>query len=247
MHSGKDQARPTRPASTFRQFKLTSSVGPCPSDLQQLLDGGGGLSSHPGDAPAPNEGGRKTIPGGRCPSDNPMTRSRSLGQFQENARRALDPLAQLASLTLLLLGAIGCREPLIRPGTSMPFISDTRRGIRGCVTGRGCPIPGATVVCTSADGAERRCQTDEAGQFRIGLLPPGKYQVRFHKIATDHERCSARAYIDWSEQGFRVIPNTWLRVGRMRGPNIGACIANASELAPDCSGTTYDSPDGQAN
>ena len=54
-------------------------------------------------------------------------------------------------------------------------------GLTGTVTDQtGAVVPNATVTVTSADtGQARTVTTDAAGTYKIGLLPPGGYRVKF--------------------------------------------------------------------
>src|SRR5579884_1376419 len=72
---------------------------------------------------------------------------------------------------LVLLGSLIC-------GGAMAQVSSG--DLTGAVTDpAGAVVPGATVTASdAAHGIIRSAVSDTAGQYRIGLLPPGVYRVR---------------------------------------------------------------------
>src|SRR5262249_17308369 len=86
---------------------------------------------------------------------------------------------QRKCLSRLIETALGALS-LVAP----PFLHTqtvTTGAITGILTDRsGAAIPGVTIIAAErATGATRTAETDASGSYRISLLPPGEYSLRF--------------------------------------------------------------------
>ena len=68
---------------------------------------------------------------------------------------------------------------------ALPGLAWTQTQTTGAISGRltdtsGAVIANASVILTSrATGAQTKSTTDQTGNYRFNLLPPGAYQLRF--------------------------------------------------------------------
>jgi hypothetical protein len=105
-------------------------------------------------------------------------------------------------LTILITVAQSAFGQAERSHPAANFISSTTGGIRAkIILSNGMPVAGVALQAIHEDGRSWTTLTSENGEFRIGLLPPGKFTLRYSKDG----------YEGYQNKWLVVRPGLWLR------------------------------------
>ena len=103
----------------------------------------------------------------------------------------------MSGVVLLLCVAA---QPAGPPVPALATISGTTGGIKAAIQdGKHAPVAGVEIRLKYRDGRRWVATTDSNGQFRAGGLPPGDYEVSFHR----------KGY-EGAVHTLQIRANTWL-------------------------------------
>ena len=96
-----------------------------------------------------------------------------------------------------------------KAGVASRLISSSTGGIRGFVLKEsGAPLQYVLVRVKSTGGKSWVCESTHLGEFRIGMLPPGRYSIWF-----EHP-----GYLGRAQNELVVKPGKWIQLGEIEEP-----------------------------